>query len=221
MERRNTMAHDKEGVDPSSGSTAQSAGVRVTRKMFLAGTLGLSAGVPALLARLSAPASAATSIQAEFNTEAIVAAKYAAFAEQAKAEGYPQVARLFRALVIAECFHAEWLLRLMGGVKGTADNLKAGADYEAYLAAKVLSAAASEARQEKEVKAEVLFNYLRGACEVHEKTLRQATEGVRAGKDMESLPIRICPRCGAVLVGAGPGTCPVCGTKGAEFIQVT
>jgi rubrerythrin len=50
--------------------------------------------------------------------------KYLAFAEKADKEGYPQVARLFRAAAAAETVHAHSHLRTLKGVGGTAENLK-------------------------------------------------------------------------------------------------
>ena len=51
--------------------------------------------------------------------------KYLAFAKQAEKEGYPQVAKLFRAAAAAETVHAHAHLRTVGGIKTTAENLKA------------------------------------------------------------------------------------------------
>jgi len=50
--------------------------------------------------------------------------RYLAFAKQAEKEGYPQVARLFRAAAEAETVHAHAHLRTLGGVKSTAKTLK-------------------------------------------------------------------------------------------------
>jgi len=43
--------------------------------------------------------------------------KYLAFAKQAEKEGYPQVAKLFRAAAEAETVHAHAHLRVAGGIK--------------------------------------------------------------------------------------------------------
>ena len=49
--------------------------------------------------------------------------KYLAYGEQAAKDGFPGVAKLFRAVAAAETLHALAHLRAMGGVKGTVDNL--------------------------------------------------------------------------------------------------
>ena len=48
--------------------------------------------------------------------------KYLAFAKKAEKEGLPQIARLFRAAADAETVHAHAHLRVMGGIKSTAEN---------------------------------------------------------------------------------------------------
>ena len=47
--------------------------------------------------------------------------KYLAFADQADKEGFPQVAKLFRAAAAAETVHAHNHLRAMAGIKTTAE----------------------------------------------------------------------------------------------------
>ena len=54
-----------------------------------------------------------------------------AFAHQAEKEGYPQIARLFRAVAEAEKVHAEEYLKYLEGMVGkTEDNLKAAFENE-------------------------------------------------------------------------------------------
>src|SRR5512144_257893 len=50
--------------------------------------------------------------------------KYLAFAKQAEKDGYPQVARLFRAAAEAETVHAHNHLKALKAINSTADNLK-------------------------------------------------------------------------------------------------
>ncbi len=59
--------------------------------------------------------------------------KYLAFAKKADEEGFPQIARLFRAAAAAETVHANNHFRAMDGIKSTAENLEnaiAGENYE-------------------------------------------------------------------------------------------
>ena len=58
--------------------------------------------------------------------------KYLAFAQAAEKEGFPQIARLFRAAADAETIHALAHLRNMGGVGTTLENLEAAVAGETY-----------------------------------------------------------------------------------------
>ena len=50
--------------------------------------------------------------------------KYLAFAKKAEADGFPQVAKLFRAAAEAETVHAHAHLRALGGIASTEANLR-------------------------------------------------------------------------------------------------
>src|SRR5512139_3679 len=50
--------------------------------------------------------------------------RYLAFAKKAEEEGYPQIAKLFRAAAEAETVHAHNHLRVMKGIRTTKDNLQ-------------------------------------------------------------------------------------------------
>ena len=69
-------------------------------------------------------------LQAAFAGESQANRKYLAFAKKAEEDGYPQVAKLFRAAAEAETVHAHAHLRVMGGIQATADNLKAAVEGE-------------------------------------------------------------------------------------------
>ena len=58
--------------------------------------------------------------------------RYLAFAKKADAEGFPQVARLFRAAAAAETVHAHAHLRAMNGVGSTMANLLVAIAGEAH-----------------------------------------------------------------------------------------
>jgi len=63
-------------------------------------------------------------LQEAFAGESQANRKYLAFAKKADQEGYPQVANLFRAAAEAETVHAHAHLRVLKGIKSTAENLK-------------------------------------------------------------------------------------------------
>ena len=69
-------------------------------------------------------------LQAAFAGESQANRKYLAFAAKAEAEGFPQIAKLFRAAAAAETVHAFAHLRVMKGVADTKQNLQAAIDGE-------------------------------------------------------------------------------------------
>jgi rubrerythrin len=58
--------------------------------------------------------------------------KYLAFAKKADEDGFPQIARLFRAVAHAETIHAHNHLKAMDGVRTTAENLQEAIGGENY-----------------------------------------------------------------------------------------
>ena len=63
-------------------------------------------------------------LQGAFAGESQANRKYQAFAKKADKDGYPQIARIFRAAAEAETIHAHGHLRVMGGIKSTRENLE-------------------------------------------------------------------------------------------------
>ncbi len=71
-------------------------------------------------------------LQEAFAGESQANRKYLAFARKAEAEGYKQVAKLFRAAAEAETIHAHNHLKELGGIKSTKDNLEAAISGETH-----------------------------------------------------------------------------------------
>src|SRR5512142_1850647 len=63
-------------------------------------------------------------LAAAFAGESQANRKYLAFAQKADREGFPQVAKLFRAAAEAETVHALGHLQAIGAVRSTAENLE-------------------------------------------------------------------------------------------------
>ena len=62
-------------------------------------------------------------LKAAFSGESQANRRYLAFARKAEEDGFPQIAKLFRAAAEAETVHAFNHLRVMGEIKATMDNL--------------------------------------------------------------------------------------------------
>jgi rubrerythrin len=160
----------------------------------------------------------AENLQAAFAGESQANRRYLAFAKQADKEGYPQIAKLFRAVAAAETVHAHNHFRQMGGIKTTADNLKAAQAGENYEIVTMYPEFIAVAEQEGEKKA---LNSFRWAWEVekeHEQLFIKTLETL--GQEAGELEIWVCPVCGHTHIGPPPDRCPVCNTPGERFERV-
>jgi len=146
--------------------------------------------------------------------------RYLAFAKKAEEDGFPQVARLFRAIAEAETIHAHSHLRAMNGVGSTEENLRAAIAGEAYEFQEMYPAFLAEAQREASRTAEVSFRRALAVEETHHGLYTQALEAVSGGKDLAQAAVFVCEVCGHTAVGEAPDRCPVCGAPKARFREV-
>jgi rubrerythrin len=65
-----------------------------------------------------------------------------------------------------------------------------------------------------------MFGFAVKAEEVHARLYRMALEAVQKGQDLTETKFHLCPVCGHIEFGEPPENCPICGAKGAAYIQV-
>ncbi len=159
-------------------------------------------------------------LQEAFAGESQANRKYLAFAEKADTEGRPQIARLFRAAAEAETVHAHAHLRVLGGVKGTADNLQAAVDGEAQEFQSMYPKFVAEAQAERNQPAVVTFRNAMAVEKIHHGLYAQALATLKEGKDLPAGKIHVCQVCGNTIVGDTPDQCPICGAPRAQFVEV-
>ncbi len=159
-------------------------------------------------------------LKAAFAGESQANRKYLAFAKKAEADGFPQVAKLFRAAADAETVHAHAHLRVLGEIKTTADNLQAAAEGEGYEFKSMYPPMVAEAQAEKNQAAVASFRNAMAVEKVHYDLYSKALGAVKAGKDMPADRIFVCSVCGNTVLGAAPDQCPVCGTAKDRFVEV-
>ena len=146
--------------------------------------------------------------------------KYLAFAEKADKEGFPQVAKLFRAAAASETVHAHNHLRVMKGIKSTADNLKAAIGGENYEFTKMYPEFIKVAQKEGKKDAENSFYLANEVEKIHHKLYETALKSIEKGKDLEKKDMYVCPVCGYTHEGQPPEKCPVCGTAKKLFKKI-
>lgn len=145
--------------------------------------------------------------------------KYLAFAKKAEQDGLPEVARLFRAAAEAETVHAMAHLRQLHGVKSTAENLEAAEAGETYEYKEMYPPMVKQAEAESSPAA-ATFRYALAAEERHAKLYAQALEAVKAGRDLETDGIYVCPGCGNVVLGKPTAPCEICNTAADKFVEI-
>ena len=159
-------------------------------------------------------------LQYAFAGESQANRKYLAFAQQAEQDGYPEVARLFRAAAAAETLHAHAHLKAMGGIANTVTNLAEAAEGERqeYQEMYPPFLAAAEAAGEKA--ASRSFRNALAAEEVHCRLYQAALAAVQQGKDLPARQVYLCPVCGNLEYGEPPARCAICGAPGSKFSAV-
>ena len=144
--------------------------------------------------------------------------RYLAFAAKADQEGYPQVARLFRAAAEAETIHAHSHLRALNGIMSTRENLLEAVAGETHEFTKMYPEMIEAAKAEGHKIGQRSFSYANEVEKIHAQLYQSILDSL--GKSQESYPYYIGPVCGMTSEKEAPAICPVCGTKGSMFRRV-
>jgi rubrerythrin len=156
-------------------------------------------------------------LQEAFAGESQANRRYLAFAKKADKEGYPQVAKLFRAAAEAETVHAHAHLQALGGVKSTRENLEAAVAGETHEFNKMYPAMIAEAKEAGAKSAERSFSYANEVEQVHASLYQKALDNL---DNPESVDYHVCSVCGYTCEGEPPDKCPVCNSGKKAFFRV-
>jgi rubrerythrin len=143
--------------------------------------------------------------------------KYLAFAAKAEQEGYPQIARLFRAVAEAETVHAHNHLRILKGVKSTKENLQEAITGEIHEFKEMYPGMIAAAREAGHKEAERTFNFANEVEKIHAQLYQKYLDTM---EDKKLVDIYVCPICGYTVEEAPPDNCPVCNAKGKVFKKI-
>jgi rubrerythrin len=185
-------------------------------------------------ATLAAKASEQTlrNLNVAFRGEANAANRYAEFAKQADQEGYPQVARLFRAASAAEAIHRETHQKAIlaeGGkpdtfqldavvVNGTAENLRAAIQGEITERDTMYPEFLAEAKAVDARAAIRTFEFARAAEKEHALLYQSALGNL--GKS-SATDYYVCQVCGMTLTELPAKKCPSCRKSRDEYKKVS
>ena len=170
-------------------------------------------------------------LMSAFGGESMAHMRYGIWAKQAEDEGFPSVARLFRAVAFAEEVHAgnhfkelknqtgafEVLAGAGFGLGPTAENLQGAIDGENFEVAEMYPAYLEVAKLQDEKGALRSMNWALAAEKIHAAMFQQAKQAVDAQRDLETGPIQVCDNCGYTHEGEAPDKCPVCGVAKKRF----
>jgi len=145
--------------------------------------------------------------------------KYLAFAKEAENAGFGNVAKLFRTTAQAERIHAEGHFAALGGIGSTAENLEAAIGGETFEYHKMYPPMLEQAETDNHP-AKRMFTFALKAEQVHAELYKKALEAVRNGQDLTATEVWLCPFCGHIELDNPPETCPICGAKASQFVQV-
>jgi rubrerythrin len=122
-------------------------------------------------------------LMAAFAGESQANRKYLAFAQKAEQEGYPNVARVYRAIAEAETVHALKHLEVAGKVGATLENLDASVQGEHYEFTVMYPQFIEVAKAEGHGRARHTFEFANEAEKVHGRIFAGMREAVAGGKD--------------------------------------
>ncbi len=159
-------------------------------------------------------------LQAAFAGESQANRRYLFFADKAEREGYPQIARLFRAAAEAETVHARNHLEVMGGIGTTEGNLETAVKGENYEFTKMYPGFIEQAKSDNNQRAQTGFKHANAVEEIHHGLYQKALEAVKSGQQLRDETYSVCQVCGNTVAGAAPDTCPICGAPRSKFKSV-
>ena len=168
-----------------------------------------------------------SNLQSAYAGESQAHMRYIAWADKAEKDGFPNVARLFRAISWAEQIHATSHFVVLRNEKGgaqtvagagfglgpTAENLAGAIEGEEFEVAEMYPAFKVVAEYQEEKGALRSFDWAWKAEQTHAALYKLAKVAVEAGQDYDIGTINVCSRCGHTVVGETPDRCPICGAK--------
>jgi rubrerythrin len=154
-------------------------------------------------------------VRLAFAAESKANVRNQAFAARAEAEGYPQVAALFKAVAEAERVHASEYLKYLEGVVGsTEENLQRAFENEMKAKDDAYPELIKQAFAAKRDDLAWSFIRSRDVEERHAALYKSALSALAGERDIE---YHVCEVCGYVFEDEPPDTCPVCKSGRDKF----
>jgi rubrerythrin len=179
------------------------------------------------------PVKTLENLKAGIKGETTASAKYAAFAQKAREEGYDTIAKLFDAASKSESIHAanhSKVLEELGEkmeaftpefeVKTTAENLKAARGGESYEVTNMYPQFIADAKTEGVEKAVRSFSWAMDTEKKHQEFYTKALGAINAENTL-SFEYAVCPVCGNTYEKATmDSNCAFCMTPSDQYIII-
>ena len=159
----------------------------------------------------------ASNLKGAFAGESQAHVRYLIFADKAEQEGFPNVARLFKAIAYAEQVHAASHFKVLKGLGKTADNLAAAIGGETHEVEEMYPAFVAVAELQGEKAAVRSNNWALEAEKIHAALYGSAKAAVEGGNDVEAGSVFVCSVCGHTVQGEAPDRCPICNSKREKY----
>jgi len=159
-------------------------------------------------------------LQDAFAGESQANRRYLFFAEKAEKEGFPGIAKVFRAVAAAETVHARNHLNTMGGIGPTRENLQTAIEGESYEFIKMYPDFIEQAKADNNKRAQVVFQHANEVEKIHHGLYQKALQALETGHEVKDEPYFVCDVCGYTVAGEAPNKCPICGAPISKFKRV-
>jgi rubrerythrin len=159
-------------------------------------------------------------IQEAFGGESQANRRYTLFAEKAEKEGYPQAAKLFRAVAEAEMVHARNHLSVIDAIGSTKDNLLAASMGERKEFTDMYPSFIQTAIEEKNDRAERSFDWANKVEKVHYGYFEAAFKDMKEKKQLADAVYYVCQVCGNTVKDGTPDKCLICGSGSKAFKKI-
>lgn len=166
----------------------------------------------------------AVNLRSAHGGESMAHMRYIIWGAKAAADGFPNVARLFRAISYAEQVHGTNHFQALRNESGgfvctsmagfglgtTSENLQGAIDGETFEINEMYPTYKETAQFQNEKAAVQSFHYALSAERIHAAMYTEAKHAVDGGEDIKLGPVSICDNCGYTVEGEIPERCPIC-----------
>lgn len=156
-----------------------------------------------------------------FSGESQANRRYLGFAKKAEKEGYPQIAKLFKATALAETVHALNHLEVMGEINSTIENLKTAVSGETFEFDEMYPGYLKIAGEEGNKKAVWSFDVANKVEKIHADLFSKTIETMESNKEIVDIDYYVCGVCGNTVESLAPDRCPICGASKTRFSKIS